>query len=80
MAYHRCYFVPLVWPDLGTRVGPALVITGFLSHKRGVLARGALPQEFDLRSTREPKGSRISVDRKIPNLEDGLILLEVDRT
>jgi len=64
----------------GARTGPALAIIRLLSRERGVLARAALPQELDLRGTREPKGSSISVDRKIFDLEDSFVLLEVDRT
>ena len=80
MTYHKLCSLSFVRFSLGVRArtGPALIISHFLSRKRGVLARAALLQELYLRSTREPEGSRISVDRKIFDLEDSLVLLEVN--
>jgi len=79
VTYHKLCL--LVRPNLraGARVTPVVVIRP-LSCKRGVLSCAALLQEFDLWSAREPKGSRISIDREDFHLEDALVLLEVDRT
>ena len=79
MTYRRFYLL-FVRPNLRAGVRVAPVVIHFPNCKRGILSRATLLQEFDLWSTREPKGSRISIDREILYLENTLVLLEVDRT
>ena len=78
-------FYTFSFARLGLRAGAGctlivIIIIHFLNRERSILARAPLPQELYFWSTREPKGSRISVNGKIFDFEDSLVLLEVDRT
>ena len=77
MTYCGFHFLLFVRFHLGAGAALAIVIH-LLSRERGIFSRATLLQEFDLWSSREPKGSCVSVNREISNLKDGLVLLKMD--